>query len=59
MGVFPAAELMQEEMTGRYQVWPVGPCEGVEEHFYALAAHKKLLHPLVQKLLAAARPRQA
>lgn len=59
MGIFPAAELMQEEMTARYQVRRVGPCEGVEEHFYALAAHKKLLHPLVQKLLAAARPRHA
>ena len=57
--VFPAAELMQEEMTARYQVRRVGPCEGVEEHCFALAAHKKLLHPLVQKLLAAARPRHA
>lgn len=59
MGVFPAAELVQEEMTGRYQVRRVGPCKGMEEHFYALAAHKKLLHPLVQKLLAAARLRHA
>ncbi len=56
MGVFPAAELMQQEMTQRYQVRRVGPCEGVEEHFYALAAHKKLLHPLVQKVLAARLP---
>lgn len=52
MGVFPAAELVQEEMTERYLVRRVGPCEGVEEHFYILSAHKKLLHPLVQKLLA-------
>jgi len=59
MGVFPAAELVQEEVTGRYQVRRVGPCAGVEEHFYALAAHKKLRHPLVQKLLAAARLRHA
>jgi LysR family transcriptional activator of nhaA len=33
----------------------VGTCEGVEEHFYAIAAQKKILHPLVQKLLAAGR----
>jgi LysR family transcriptional regulator, transcriptional activator of nhaA len=29
----------------------VGPCEGVEEHYFAIGAHKKVLHPLVQKLL--------
>jgi len=59
MGVFPAAEMVQEEMTERYKVRRVGPCEGVEQHFYALAAHKKLLHPLVQKLLPATRQRHA
>jgi LysR family transcriptional activator of nhaA len=53
MGVFPAAELVQEEMLARYKVRRVGACDGVEQHFYAIAAHKKLLHPLVQKLLPA------
>lgn len=59
MGVFPAAEMVQKEMSERYHVKRVGPCEGVEQHFYALAAHKKLLHPLVQKLLPATRHRHA
>lgn len=52
MGVFPVAELVQDELTSRYGVERVGCCEGVEEHFFAIAAHKKVLHPLVQKLLS-------
>ncbi len=59
MGVFPAAELVHDELVTRYGVKRVGACGGVEEHFFAIAAHKKLLHPLVQKLLPAARRAQA
>lgn len=55
MGVFPAAELVHEDLVARYGVRRVGLCDGVEQHFFAIAAHKKLLHPLVQKLLPAAR----
>ncbi|RZJ27163.1 MAG: LysR family transcriptional regulator [Haliea sp.] len=55
MGVFPAAEMVHDELIARYGVKRVGPCDGVEQHFFAIAAHKKLLHPLVQKLLPAAR----
>lgn len=51
MGVFPMAELVHDELTARYGVKRVGACEGVEEHFFAIGAHKKVLHPLVQKLL--------
>ena len=51
MGVFPAAELVHAELMARYDVKRVGPCDGVEEHFYAIGAHRKVLHPLVQKLL--------
>ena len=53
MGIFPAAELVHDELTARYDVRRVGPCESVEENFFAIAAHKKILHPLVQKLLPA------
>jgi len=52
MGVFPAAELVHEELTSRYGVARVGACDGVAEHFFAIAAHKKVLHPLVRMLLA-------
>ena len=51
MGVFPAAELVQAELTARYDVKRVGACDGVEEHFFAIGVHKKVRHPLVQKLL--------
>jgi len=51
MGVFPAAELVHEELTSRYGVERVGACDGVTEQYFAIAAHKKVLHPLVQKLL--------
>ncbi|MBP6851749.1 MAG: LysR family transcriptional regulator [Rhodoferax sp.] len=51
MGVFPMAELLDEKLTNRYDLHLVGPCEGVEEHFYALGTEKKVLHPLVQRLL--------
>ena len=51
MGVFAAPELVHDELTSRYGVVRLGTCEGIEEHYFAIAAHKKVLHPLVQKLL--------
>jgi LysR family transcriptional activator of nhaA len=51
MGVFPAAEWVHDELTARYGVERVGVCAGIEEHFYAVATQKKVLHPLVQRLL--------
>lgn len=52
MGVFPAPELVHDELTSRYGVERVGACEGAAEHFFAIAADKKVLHPLVKMLLA-------
>jgi LysR family transcriptional regulator, transcriptional activator of nhaA len=51
MGVFPAAELVHDKLTSRYDVKRLGPCEGVEEHFFAIGTDKKVLHPLVQRML--------
>jgi LysR family transcriptional activator of nhaA len=51
MGVFPAAELVHDELIARYNVKRVGRCDGVEEYFFAIATQKKVLHPLVQRLL--------
>ena len=56
MGVFPAPALVHDDLTSHYGVKRVGFCEGVEEHFFAIAAHKKVLHPLVQKLLVSGFP---
>ena len=54
MGIFPAAEWVQEDLAAAYQVRRVGTCEGVQEDFYAIGAEKKVLHPLVQRILATA-----
>jgi LysR family transcriptional regulator, transcriptional activator of nhaA len=53
MGVFPAALWVHDDLVARYQVDQVGACDGVEEHFFGIAAQKKVLHPLVQQLLRA------
>lgn len=37
----------------RYGVKRVGPCDGVEQPFFAIGTEKKVLHPLVQRLLPA------
>ena len=55
MGVFPAPELLDDKLQSRYEVQRVAACDGVDEHFFAIAAEKKVLHPLVQRLLPAAR----
>ena len=51
MGVFPAPDLVHTDLMSQYDIKRIGSCDGVEEHFYAIGAHKKVLHPLVQKLL--------
>lgn len=51
MGVFPATELVHDELVAQYNVKRVGACDGVEEHFHLIVAEKKVQHPLVQKLL--------
>ena len=53
MGVFPAPELVHEELVSRYQVQRVGTCKGVTEEFFAIGTEKKVMHPLVLKLLPA------
>lgn len=55
MGVFPAVELAADELTHRHKVRRLGPCEGVEEHFFAIGTGKKVLHPLVQRILSTRR----
>jgi LysR family transcriptional activator of nhaA len=55
MGVFPAAELINDELIAQYKVRRLSPCNGVEEHFFLIVAEKKVQHPLTQRLLHAAR----
>lgn len=51
MGVFPAAAMVDDELTSHYAVHQLGPCEGVLEQFFAIGTEKKVQHPLVQRLL--------
>lgn len=51
VGVFPAAELIHAKLTSRYRVRRIGRCAGVEEQFFAIGSEKKVVHPLVQRLL--------
>jgi LysR family transcriptional activator of nhaA len=52
MGIFPAAEIVQDEIVARYGVERVGRCGHVEEHFFAIGTERKVQHPLVLRLLA-------
>lgn len=51
MGVFPASERMREKLSNGYGLSCFAPCDGVQEHFYAIGTARKVQHPLVQKLL--------
>jgi LysR family transcriptional activator of nhaA len=51
MGVFPAASWVHDKLISRYEVAHLGPCEGVEEQFFAIGTEKRVMHPLVQRLL--------
>jgi LysR family transcriptional activator of nhaA len=52
MGAFPAAEFLHDDLISKYDVKRLGACDGVEEHFFAVATEKKIIHPLVKKILA-------
>ncbi len=51
LGAFAAATLVHHELVARYGVVRIGACDDVEEHFFAIGTEKKVLHPLVQRLL--------
>ena len=51
MGVFPAPVVVQDKLESRYDLQRFADGDGLEEQFYAIATEKKVLHPLVQRLL--------
>jgi LysR family transcriptional activator of nhaA len=53
MGVFPAAQWVHDKLITRYELLHLGLCNGVDEHFFAIGTEKRVMHPLVQKLLPA------
>ncbi|MEY4654593.1 MAG: hypothetical protein RI884_3174 [Pseudomonadota bacterium] len=50
MGVFPAATLVEDDLTERYGVERVGECDGVEEQFFVITSQKKVEHRLVRRI---------
>lgn len=51
LGAFPAVRLVHDDLIKTYGARFVGVCEGLEERFFAIAAQRKVRHPLVQRLL--------
>ena len=51
MGLFPTAEWVHDNLISQYAVQRLASCDGVNEHFFAIGTEKKVLHPLVQRLL--------
>lgn len=52
LGVFPAALAVQDDLLKRHQARLLGPCEGVDEHYYAISTERRVKHIAVQQLLA-------
>jgi LysR family transcriptional activator of nhaA len=54
-GLFPAPEILAAEVRRQYRVQPVGPAAGVKELFYAISVERRIKHPAVAAITAAAR----
>lgn len=53
LGLLPAPMRMRDQLEASYDLQWVGPCDGVQEHFFAIGTARRVQHPLVQKLLTA------
>ena len=51
LGAFPATDLMRDDLRSWYAVERIGTCDGVEERLFAIGTERKVLHPLVARLL--------
>lgn len=54
LGLFAGSVSTEAALAARYGVRRVGPCDGVEEQFFAIGTERCVHHPLVQRLLDAA-----
>jgi LysR family transcriptional activator of nhaA len=52
LGVFPAADILRQDLKERYGARRIGKCEGVHERFFAIGTERRVAHPLVKRLLA-------
>jgi LysR family transcriptional activator of nhaA len=54
-GAFPAPSAIEREVIRQYDVEPVGRVEGLIERFFAISVERKLKHPAIVAITAAAR----
>ncbi len=51
MGVFPAAESMDDDILQTHKLQKIATCHEVDEQFHLIYTARKVLHPLLQRLL--------
>jgi LysR family transcriptional activator of nhaA len=51
MGVFPAPVLVHQQLLAQYGVRHIGELEGVVEHFYGISTERRVMHPLVKRMM--------
>ena len=54
-GLFASPTAIEQEICRQYKVRPVGRIEEIRERYYAISVERRLKHPAVVKILAAAR----
>jgi LysR family transcriptional activator of nhaA len=54
VGLFPGPAAVEKETCRQYHVQPVGRLDAVRERFYAISVERKLKHPAVKAITAAA-----
>jgi LysR family transcriptional activator of nhaA len=53
LGLFAGSASTEAALAARYGVQRVGPCDGVQEQYFAVGTERRVQHPLVQRLLEA------
>ena len=56
-GIFPAPSVLEDELRRQYGVRALGVADGVMERFYGISVERRIKHPAVAAITAAARER--
>jgi LysR family transcriptional activator of nhaA len=56
LGLFPAPTILTPDLEMQFGTFPVGKMDQVQEQFFAISNERKIQHPAVEALLAAASP---
>ena len=54
LGIFPAPLVLAGQLAAEYDARPVGELAGVSEHIYAISNERRIRHPAIEVLCAAA-----